>query len=95
MNTAKVAALDLGTNSFICLIASLDSQGNIIVLEEHIEQVRLGKGLSDDGNLSEEALARADRCLENFSQICKKHQVVEIRALATAAARDAKMERII
>lgn len=90
MNVNKIAAFDLGTNSFICLIASLGSDGNIIVHEELIEQVRLGKGLSEDGFINDEALKRADSCLQKFREACLKHGVFKIRALATSAARDAK-----
>lgn len=86
----KVAALDLGTNSFICLVASLDENSNLIVHEELVEQVRLGEGLNATGVISVEALKRAENCLQNFSEICKNHQVTKIKALATSAARDAK-----
>lgn len=90
MGINKIAALDLGTNSFICLIASIDSEGKLITHEESIEQVRIGQGLGREGLISQEALLRADDCLRRFSELCQKHKVSNIRALATSAARDAK-----
>ena len=85
----KIAALDLGTNSFLCLIAEVDKTGSIKILHDEMIIVRLGQELGKTGRIHEEALIRADACLKSFAEMIKKNQVDHIQAVATAAAREA------
>ena len=85
----KVAALDLGTNSFLCLIGEGNSsQGLTHVIADHMEVVRLGQDVQQAGVFHVEALARAQACLERFATEIKRHQVHVVQAVATSAARD-------
>ena len=86
----RVAALDLGSNTFLCLIADLDSQGQLKIVEDLAEVVRLGEGVGQTGVLSPAALQRAKSCLERFSGRIQSHQPQKILAVATAASRKAK-----
>lgn len=86
----RVAALDLGSNTFLCLIAEVDSTGKISILSDLAEVVRLGEGVAVTGVISEEALQRASRCLERFKAEITKFNPEKIRAVSTAAARNAK-----
>jgi exopolyphosphatase/guanosine-5'-triphosphate,3'-diphosphate pyrophosphatase len=86
----KIAALDLGTNSFLCLIAETNSSGEIKVLHDEMVIVRLGQGLGKTGKLHPDALMRADTCLKKFSELIQSHKVDQIQAVATAAAREAE-----
>ena len=85
----KLAALDLGSNSFLCLIGSMDKSGKVVVEEDLLRVVRLGEGLSHSKKFHPEALARADEALSYFSQVIRKRQCDHVLAFATAAARDA------
>lgn len=87
---AKVAALDLGSNTFLCLILERDSLGKIRVLADEVRTVRLGQGLDQSKILHPEALERADNCLKEFRALIDRHQVQVVSAVATSAARDAK-----
>jgi exopolyphosphatase/guanosine-5'-triphosphate,3'-diphosphate pyrophosphatase len=53
--------------------------------------VRIGEGLVASGRLSEEAMARALRTLDAFTEMCKRHRLDEysVDAVATSAIRDA------
>lgn len=84
----KVAALDLGTNTFLCLIAEGDSHGLKKVHQDLSETVRLGQGVHQYRKFHEEALQRADLCLKNFKKAIDFHQVDHVLATATSAARD-------
>ena len=85
----KVAALDLGTNSFLCLIGEgSPHQGLTQIIADHMEVVRLGQGVQQTGVFHAEALVRAQACLERFAAEIKKHDVDVIQAVATSAARD-------
>ncbi|WP_413583078.1 Ppx/GppA family phosphatase [Bdellovibrio sp. HCB288] len=85
----KVAALDLGTNTFLCLIAEGGPNGIAKVHKDLVEVVRLGQDVDKTGMLHPEALVRARKCLGEFKKEIDKHGVDRILAMATSAARDA------
>jgi len=86
----KVAALDLGSNSFLCLIAEGDKSGIKKVLSDQVKVVRLGQGVDKTGSFHPDALQRAKECLTEFKKEIDRHNVDRILAMATSAARDAK-----
>jgi exopolyphosphatase / guanosine-5'-triphosphate,3'-diphosphate pyrophosphatase len=86
----KIAALDLGTNSFLCLIAEKTQSGGIRILHDAMKIVRLGQGLGESGRIHPEALIRADHCLAEFAELIRKFKVEHVQAVATAAAREAE-----
>lgn len=86
----KVAALDLGSNTFLCLIAEVEAGQIIKTCSDNVEVVRLGQGLEQNKSFYPEALLRADACLEKFSKIIQQHKPEKILAMATSAARDAQ-----
>lgn len=86
----KVAALDLGSNTFLCLIAEVENQQIKKVYSDEVEVVRLGQGLNQSKKFHPEALLRAEKCLQRFAEIIKNHQPEKVLAMATAAARDAE-----
>jgi exopolyphosphatase/guanosine-5'-triphosphate,3'-diphosphate pyrophosphatase len=86
----KVAALDLGTNSFLCLVVEGTKEGIQRVLSDQVKVVRLGQGVDQTGSFHPEALKRARECLAEFKKEIDRFQVDRILAMATSAARDAK-----
>lgn len=86
----RVAALDLGTNTFLCLIADGDSSGIKIVHRDLMRVVRLGQGIDQTGRFHPDALTRARDCLEIFKKEIESCKVDKILAMATSAARDAE-----
>lgn len=84
----KVAALDLGTNTFLCLICEVEN-GNITkIYHDSVEMVRLGQGVADTKTFHQEALTRADWALAQFAKQIEHHQPQRVLAMATSAARD-------
>ncbi len=86
----KVAALDLGSNTFLCLICDVHNGQIGQVYADEVQVVRLGQELSLTKKFHPEALARAKKTLSEFSKVIKQHQPDKILAMATSAARDAK-----
>ena len=86
----KVAALDLGTNTFLCLIAEGDRNGITRVYKDLVQVVRLGQGVGQTGEFHVEALQRARQCLTDFKKEIEAQKVDRILAMATSAARDAR-----
>jgi len=83
-----VAALDLGTNTFLCLIAEVADGQIKKIIDDQVQVVRLGQGVSKSKRFHPEALERARKCLTDFSKLIQKHKPQKILAMATSAARD-------
>jgi len=86
----KVAALDLGTNTFLCLIVEGNKNGITKVHKDLMQVVRLGQGVGETGAFHPDALVRARKCLTEFKKEIDAQNVDKILAMATSAARDAK-----
>lgn len=83
------AALDLGSNSFHLLIARFEGE-KLIKVDRHKEAVKLASGLQADGNLSEQAIARAADSLERFAERVQPIHKDHLRVVGTNTLRAAK-----
>lgn len=88
MPTKRLASFDLGTNTFLLLIADVED-GRIEPVYEKETVVRLGKGVDADGNLNPEAMQRALVCLQEYVKLSQQHGAEKIFAVGTSALRDA------
>jgi exopolyphosphatase/guanosine-5'-triphosphate,3'-diphosphate pyrophosphatase len=88
----KKAIIDLGTNTFNLLIASVNSNGFSIIESDRIA-VAIGQGGINKGIITSNAIERALAALVHFKTVCDSHQVDSIRAIGTSAIRDAKNQR--
>jgi exopolyphosphatase/guanosine-5'-triphosphate,3'-diphosphate pyrophosphatase len=87
-----LAVLDLGTNNCRLLIATPaagrgDQPGSFRIVDSFSRIVRLGEGVSRTGLLSEAAIDRTIAALKVCAERIAKHQVRQVRAIATQAAR--------
>jgi len=83
------AALDLGTNNCRLMIAAFHN-GQFRIIEAFSRIVRLGEGLSQNGQLQERAIERAVAALKICAEKIARRQVVKVRAVATQACRIAR-----
>lgn len=88
-NGTRLAAVDLGSNSFRLEIGNFD-HGQIHRTEYLKETVRQGNGLDADRNLTTEAMQRGWDCLARFGERLSGFKATEIRAVATQTLREAK-----
>ena len=86
----KVAALDLGSNTFLCLICEVNHGKIEKIYSDEVQVVRLGQGLAASKKFHPDALARAQKTLAEFAQTMAKHKPEKVLAMATSAARDAE-----
>lgn len=84
----KVAALDLGTNTFLCLICEVEAGQVTKVYSDVVDMVRLGQDVRATGKFHPQALERAEKTLTAFRRTIDQHQPERILAMATSAARD-------
>lgn len=85
----RFAGLDLGTNTFLLLIAEV-SANSLTPLFEKETVVRLGKGVDAEGNINAEAMQRGLTCLREYATHAREHGCEKILAVGTSALRDAK-----
>lgn len=88
----KVAAIDLGTNSFHMVLAEIDENGNIILLSRDKDFVRLGASANDMKEISKDAIKRAVTTLKAFANIASA-EGAEVIAIATSAVREAENKK--
>ncbi len=86
--SARVAAVDCGTNSIRLLIADA-TDGRLTDVHREMRIVRLGQGVDATGEFAPEALARTRAALEAYAALMRDHEVSAVRMVATSAARDA------
>lgn len=85
----KIAALDLGSNSFLCLICRVERGKIIEVLYDKAIITRLGKNVQKEGVISRESLLRASEAFLEFKRPMENFGVEKVVAVTTSAAREA------
>ncbi|MBW4027056.1 MAG: Ppx/GppA family phosphatase [Acidobacteria bacterium] len=86
------AAIDIGSNSCRLKIARV-VQHQLKVLHEDREVTRLGASVFESGLVSPDAMAATLRALKRFYRAVQMHSADKVRAVATAAMRDARNGR--
>ena len=89
LNTTRLAAVDLGSNSFRLEIGRIE-HGQFYRTEYLKETVRQGNGLDDNRNLTPQAMQRGWDCLARFGERLAGFTDAEVRAVATQTLREAR-----
>ncbi len=84
----RVAVIDLGTNSTRLLVAEVDKNGQVQVLEKKQAITRLGEGMAG-GHLRLKAIERTITLVKDYLNISRFWQAEKIIPVATSAVRDA------
>jgi exopolyphosphatase/guanosine-5'-triphosphate,3'-diphosphate pyrophosphatase len=84
----RVAAIDIGTNSALLLIAEARG-GELVPVLERSQITRLGEGVDATRALAPEAVRRTLTCLEEYGAEIRAAGVDRIAAVGTSAMRDA------
>lgn len=89
----KLAALDLGSNSFHLLVADVGSSGEIVKLGSQKESLRLGAVVQQLGQLSEPAFHAAYGSVKRLSGVARALEAEKLLAVGTSALREARNGR--
>jgi exopolyphosphatase/guanosine-5'-triphosphate,3'-diphosphate pyrophosphatase len=95
----RIAALDLGTNSFHLLVADVHADGHFESLSREKAMIRLGDVVSREGRITEPAADAAVATVGRFKRMAEAAGATELHACATSAIRvasngDALVDRI-
>lgn len=88
-NSERVGIIDIGSNSVRLVVYERIGAKAYRVIDESKESVRLSARIAPDGSISPEDTERLARVLNDFRMLCRVHGVVTVRAVATAAIRNA------
>ncbi|HVB05802.1 MAG TPA: Ppx/GppA phosphatase family protein [Acidimicrobiales bacterium] len=86
----RIAALDLGSNSFHLLVCEARLDGSFSPLAREKEMLRLGDQVARTGRIGRESTARAVEVIARFKAIAEANHADETIALGTAAIREAE-----
>jgi len=89
----KLAALDLGSNSFHLLVASTDGGSELAKIGSRKAVLRLGSVVQQQGQLSESAFAAALASVGQMAVLAKQLGADKLLSVATSALRDARNGR--
>jgi exopolyphosphatase/guanosine-5'-triphosphate,3'-diphosphate pyrophosphatase len=85
----RVAAIDIGTNSVLLLVAS-GSTDKLVPLLERATITRLGEGVDRTRRLDPRAVERTLACLSEYASELRAQQVDALEVVGTSAMRDAE-----
>ncbi len=85
---APVAIIDIGSNSVRLVVYRGGERVPLTLFNEKV-MCGLGKGVGNFGALDESAMVQAERALARYAQLIRDMGVRDVRAVATAAVRDA------
>jgi exopolyphosphatase/guanosine-5'-triphosphate,3'-diphosphate pyrophosphatase len=84
----RVAAIDIGTNTALMLIADGEADTLSVVRDEHAIP-RLGEDVDKTKRIGKEAIERLDEVLTCYRQLLAEHKIDTVEAVGTSALRDA------
>ena len=87
---AKLAILDIGTNSIHLVLAEVEPDFSYKILDRIKDMTRLGDGVFPSRLLSESAMARGVDVVRTFVTLARNKGYDHIEAVATSAVREAK-----
>lgn len=83
------AIIDIGSNSIRLVVYAGPTRIPTIMYNEKV-LAGLGRGLAENGRISDESMALARPALARFAALCREMEVDDLRCVATAAVRDAE-----
>lgn len=88
--TKRFAAIDIGTNTILLLVADMKANGTFRVLDDRAEITRLGEGVDRTRRIGSEGEERTVEALRSYLARCRDLGADEVVTAGTSALRDAQ-----
>src|SRR5512142_2028179 len=86
----KIAAIDAGSNAMRMVVGNIDEAWDVEPIENIRLPVRLGRDVFNTGMLEERTIQQAVDAFLHFRRVADDFGVVQTRAIATSAMREAE-----
>ncbi len=90
-----VAVIDIGSSAVRMSVAELAGDGAVRVLEQLEQPLELGRDVFRRGYVRRKTLARLLALLSDFQRVLDLYEVGQVRAVATAALREAENREVV
>lgn len=87
--SARLAAIDVGSNSIRLIVAELLPDGRLRVIDDEKQTTRLAECVTRQGVISSEAMADSAEIIARLAGIARGYGVSRLAAVGTSALRDA------
>ncbi len=84
-----LAAIDIGTNTVLLLVATVDAAGRVVTLADEVETPRLGREVDASGTILPGGIAALESIVARYAATARSLGAGRIAACATSAVRDA------
>ena len=85
----NISAIDVGSNAMRMVVGEVDETWQVRPIENIRLPVRLGQDVFDRGYLEEKTIQQTEEVFLRFRQMAENHNIHQLRAVATSAAREA------
>jgi len=85
----RIAAIDLGTNTFHLIIAEQNGNGDLSIIYKTNQPVKLGEDITKNNSIIPAAFERGIKCLKYFKETMDGYMVDVVKATATSGVRSA------
>jgi exopolyphosphatase/guanosine-5'-triphosphate,3'-diphosphate pyrophosphatase len=86
----KIAIIDIGTNTFKLMIARIQEDGSVVIIDKEKIPVKLGEGGINNDIIAHTPFLRGIKAMKTHKEKIDRFQVDEVLAFATSAIRSAK-----
>lgn len=86
---ARIAVIDVGTNSVLYLLAEADRPGNAVSIHQEIRTTRLGRGIASSGRIAEPDLEKTIVTLRGFRDLSRRQGADHLICAGTQVFRKA------
>ncbi|WP_432665814.1 HD domain-containing protein [Wukongibacter baidiensis] len=84
-----VSSIDVGSYHIRMVVAEINKQGEITILEELRRHTNIGKDTFSDGKINVETIHETCKILKKFAKVMKEYGVKHYRAVSTSGIREA------
>ncbi len=86
----RYAAIDIGTNTILLLIAEQTHQGRLQTIMDLETTTRLGEGIAKTSKINPHTMQKSIDVIEQYLFLCREKGVTEVVAAGTSALREAR-----
>ncbi len=86
----RLAVIDIGTHSILYLLVDINQKKELVIVDQVVRAVRLGKNIGDQGIIQDKPLEKAIHVLQDFSRKASDQHADRVIAVGTRVFRAAK-----